>query len=146
MKNLIGFSLSLEGTYQGFGGYVGFTYYFWEQWYEQWDNIMEFDLGCHYKYKFIRLFAGLDCHILFIQNLGPTEGDVWNFTFMGTNVFPFIFGYEYGGELFHRVGFLTDIFLRYKHFSYFDDLKPKGIVISDNNFGTFMFGVKFVLR
>ena len=88
---------------------------------------MEFDFGCHYSYKFVRVFAGLDCHILFIQNPGPKEEDVWNFQFMGTNLFPFIFGFEYGGEFFYRVGFLTDIFIRYKMFSYFDNLEPKGL-------------------
>jgi len=145
MKNLIGFSLSVESTHQGFGGYGGFTYYFWEQWYEQWDNIMEFNIGCHYKYKFFRLFGGLGCHMIFIKNPGDIKEDVWNFMFFGTNVYPFIFGYEYGGELFYRVGYLTDIFFRYKTFSYFDNLQPKGIIIGDNDFGTFMFGVKFVL-
>lgn len=145
MKSLLGLSLSLESTHPGFGGFAGFNYYFWEQWYEEWDNIMEFDFGCHYTYKIVRVFAGLDCHFLFIQNPETTEEEVWNFEFMGTNVFPFIFGYEYGAELFYRVGFLTDVFIRYKHFSYFDDLESKGIRIGDNSFGTFMFGVKFVL-
>jgi len=84
--------------------------------------------------------------MIFIKKPGQIKEDVWNFVFFGTHVFPFIFGYEYGGELFYRVGYLTDIFFRYKSFSYFDNLQPKGIVIGDNNFGTFMFGVKFVLR
>ncbi|MFO7889826.1 MAG: CsgG/HfaB family protein [bacterium] len=145
MKNLIGLSMGLEASHEGFGGFGGFTYYFWEQWYDQWDNIMEFDLGCHYKYNFIRVFAGLDCHMITLKSPGPIKEDVWNFKFMGTTVFPFIFGYEYGVELCYRVGFLTDVFVKYKRYSYFDDLQPKGISIRDNNFGTFVFGVKFIL-
>lgn len=145
MKNLIGLSLGLESAYPGFGGYGGFTYYFWEQRQGDWDVIMEFTGGCHYKYKFIRAFAGLDCHMIFLKDPGPIQEDVWTFGFLGSTVYPFVFGYEYGGEFVYRVGFLTDIFLRYKRFSYFADLEPKGIVIGDNSFATFVFGVKAVL-
>ncbi len=144
MKNLIGFSLSLESAYEGFGGYIGFTYYSWKQWYDEWDQIIEFDFGCHYKYKFIRVFSGLAWHMIFLQNPGPMEENIWHYELGRTTLFPAIFGYEYGGELFYRVGFLTDIFIRYKRFSYFDNLQPKGISIGDNSFGIFVFGVKFV--
>lgn len=145
MKNLIGLSISLESAYEGFGGYIGFTHYSWKQWNDEWDQIMEFDFGCHYKYKFIRVFSGLAWHMIFLQNPGPMEENIWHNKIFGKTLFPAIFGYEYGGEFFYTVGLLTDIFIRYKRFSYFDNLQPKGINIGDNSFGTFVFGVKFIL-